>query len=65
MCHVHSYSLSILLEQMNKGKSNDSAETTIESINKVGELFPSATLEDYAELSRDDDEDDNDEGRVL
>lgn len=65
MCHVHSYSLSILLEQMNKAKSNDSAETTIESINKVGELFPSATLEDYAELSRDDDEDDNDEGRVL
>ncbi|XP_024023306.1 uncharacterized protein LOC21401159 [Morus notabilis] len=54
-----------LVRAMNKGKSNDSAETTIESVNKVGELFPSATLEDYAELSRDDDEDDNDEGRVL
>lgn len=51
-----------LLRAMNKGKSNDSDKTTTERINKVGELFPSSSLEDYAELNRDDDED---EGRIL
>ena len=44
----------------NSKKSSDSTEPV--KANKVGELFPSASLEDYAELSRDDDED---EGRVL
>ena len=59
------FALHPILEQMNKGKSNDSDKTTTERINKVGELFPSASLEDYAELNRDDDEDDEDEGRIL
>lgn len=53
---------------MSKDKSNktsDATETT--KANKVGELFPSASLEEYAELNRDGDEDlhDKDKTRVL
>ncbi|PON82075.1 small acidic-like protein [Trema orientale] len=56
-----------LLRAMNKEKPKNSDKTATEKVNKVGELFPSATLEDYAELNRDDfeDDDDVDDGRVL
>ncbi|PKI43204.1 hypothetical protein CRG98_036401, partial [Punica granatum] len=33
---------------MNKGKSNSSGKPATEKVNKVGELFPSSSLEDYA-----------------
>ena len=54
---------------MNKEKPKHSDKTTTDQVKKVSELFPSASLEDYAELHRDDfedeDENDEDEGRVL
>ncbi|XP_031399113.1 trishanku [Punica granatum] len=37
-----------LLRAMNKGKSNSSGKPATEKVNKVGELFPSSSLEDYA-----------------
>lgn len=43
---------------MNKGKSNSLGKTRTEE-NKVGELFPSSTLEEYAKSSRDKKNDDN------
>ncbi|XP_062106461.1 uncharacterized protein LOC133817856 [Humulus lupulus] len=56
-----------LLRTLNKEKSSNTVNTTTEKGNKVGELFPSASLEDYAELNRDDFEDEDDENgsRVL
>lgn len=48
--------------QMNRSKSSNSGKTSAEKINKVGELFPSSSLNDYAKSrgtggdSRDDHE---------
>ena len=50
---------------MNKEKSKNSADTATSRENKVGELFPSASLEEYAELSRDDGDVDDDDGRII
>ncbi|KAL5582112.1 hypothetical protein UlMin_014554 [Ulmus minor] len=54
-----------LLRTMNKEKSKNSADTATSLENKVGELFPSASLEEYAELSRDDGDVDDDDGRII
>ncbi|GFY84857.1 hypothetical protein Acr_03g0016310 [Actinidia rufa] len=50
-----------LLRTMNKGKSHSStpAKSPTNNGTKAGELFPSESIDEYAELSRDD-EDDND-----
>ncbi|KAF3444901.1 hypothetical protein FNV43_RR14594 [Rhamnella rubrinervis] len=50
-----------LLRTMNKGKSSSSDKTLSKKENKVGELFPSATLEEYGGLRRDDTENDDEE----
>ncbi|XP_010257991.1 PREDICTED: uncharacterized protein C9orf85 homolog [Nelumbo nucifera] len=48
-----------LLRAMNKGKSNTTVKTTTNGErNKVGELFPAASLDEYADLSREDDNED-------
>lgn len=46
---------------MNKGKPRGSAELSINDGSKVGELFTASSLDEYAELSKDDDnaEDEN------
>ncbi|GMH04368.1 hypothetical protein Nepgr_006207 [Nepenthes gracilis] len=43
-----------LLRAMNKGKSKEPAKTEACKEGKVGELFPVTTLEEYADLSKDD-----------
>ncbi|KAL5805766.1 hypothetical protein ACOSQ3_028665 [Xanthoceras sorbifolium] len=50
-----------LLRAMNKAKSNNSAKTPSNQGNKVGELFPDASLEEYASKGRGhkDNNDDN------
>lgn len=54
-----------LLRAMNKGKSHSLLKTSTTEESKVGELFPSASLEHYAELTRVGDEySDEDEGEV-
>lgn len=58
-----------MLHQMNKDKSKSSAKTPTDKDDKVGELFPTASLEEYAEQSRndngDEDEDDNDDEDLI
>lgn len=49
---------------MNKGKASSSDKPLTKKENKVGDLFPSTTLEEYAGFKRDhndDDDDDNDD----
>lgn len=47
------YSLFHFCQQMNKGKPQSSGKTpTDNKDNKVGQLFPNASLEDYAKLNR-------------
>ncbi|KAF4375954.1 hypothetical protein CsatB_021041 [Cannabis sativa] len=53
-----------LLRTLNKEKSSTPANTTTEKGNKVGELFPSASLDDYAELNRDDFENEDNENAI-
>ncbi|KAK0584200.1 hypothetical protein LWI29_010926 [Acer saccharum] len=43
-----------LLRAMNKAKSNSSAKTPSDQGNKVGDIFPDASLEEYAAKSRGD-----------
>ncbi|XP_031396184.1 nucleolin-like isoform X3 [Punica granatum] len=60
-----------LFKQMNKGESNSSGKPATEKVNKVGELFPSSSLEDYAKSwggggagydnGKEDEEDENQE----
>ncbi|XP_031396185.1 nucleolin-like isoform X4 [Punica granatum] len=60
-----------LLHAMNKGESNSSGKPATEKVNKVGELFPSSSLEDYAKSwggggagydnGKEDEEDENQE----
>ncbi|XP_042970497.1 uncharacterized protein LOC122303032 isoform X2 [Carya illinoinensis] len=56
-----------LLRAMNRDESKSSAKMATSKENKVGELFPSASLEEYAELRRDDngDEDDNEDEDLI
>lgn len=54
-----------LLRAMNKDKSNDSAKNASNKEAKVGELFPSASLEEYAGQHSDDDDDDEKEADGL
>ncbi|XP_059434464.1 uncharacterized protein LOC132167488 [Corylus avellana] len=56
-----------LLRAMNKGKSKSSEKTPTDKEDKVGELFPAASLEEYAEQSRNDngDDDDNDDEDLI
>lgn len=37
---------------MNKGKSSNSGKKSTEKISKVGELFPTSSLDDYAKSRR-------------
>ncbi|KAA8530459.1 hypothetical protein F0562_005168 [Nyssa sinensis] len=53
-----------LLRTMNKGKSHNSAKPPTNSESKAGELFPAASLEEYAEFGRDDDNN-TDKDQVL
>ncbi|KAK6152635.1 hypothetical protein DH2020_012274 [Rehmannia glutinosa] len=56
-----------LLRAMNKGKSQSSSTTPKNDESKAGELFTASSLEEYAELSRDDEDDcsDDDEPRII
>ncbi|KAG6620646.1 hypothetical protein I3842_Q056800 [Carya illinoinensis] len=56
-----------LLRAMNRDESKSSAKMATSKENKVGELFPSASPEEYAELRRDDngDEDDNEDEDLI
>lgn len=54
-----------MIQQMNKGKSPTSpAKTPSNNESKVGDLFKDASLDEYAEYSREDDNS-NDEGKIL
>lgn len=54
-----------LLRAINKGKSQTSpAKTPSNNESKVGDLFKDASLDEYAENSREDDNS-NDEGQIL
>jgi hypothetical protein len=60
------YYFPFMLHQMNKGKSKSSEKTPTDKDDKVGELFPAASLEEYAKQSRNDNgDDDNDEDEDL
>ena len=37
---------------MNKDKTKSSGKTSSEKVSKVGQLFPNASLEDYAKVNR-------------
>ncbi|PIN01950.1 hypothetical protein CDL12_25537 [Handroanthus impetiginosus] len=50
-----------LLRAMNKGKSQSSAKTPTNDDSKAGGLFTASSLEEYAEFSRDDEDDYSDE----
>jgi hypothetical protein len=50
-----------MLHQMNKDKSKSLAKTPTNEEGKAGELFPAASLEEYAEQTRNDDGDENDD----
>ncbi|KAG5624129.1 hypothetical protein H5410_009347 [Solanum commersonii] len=55
-----------LLRAMNKGKSQSSEKNLTQDDMKVGELNTASSLEEYAEVSRDDEEgDDEDEDQVI
>ncbi|KAG5535201.1 hypothetical protein RHGRI_023103 [Rhododendron griersonianum] len=53
-----------LLRSMNKGKSHSSAKSLTNDGGKAGELFAAESLEEYAEFSRDNEEDDDSEDQV-
>ncbi|KAH0968964.1 hypothetical protein GBA52_029177, partial [Prunus armeniaca] len=47
-----------LIRAMNAGKATGLAKAATDKDDKAGDLFPSASLEEYAEASRDDNDDD-------
>ncbi|XP_055805132.1 uncharacterized protein LOC129873955 isoform X2 [Solanum dulcamara] len=53
-----------LLRAMNKGKSQSSEKDPTQNDMKVGELFTASSLEEYAEVNRDDEDDGDDEDQV-
>lgn len=50
---------------MNKGKPRGSAELSINDGSKVGELFTASSLEEYAELSKDDNHDNAEDESLI
>lgn len=52
-------------QQMNKGKSQSSDKNLTQNDMKVGELFTASSLEEYAEVNRDDDDDVDDQLQVI
>ncbi|XP_068304430.1 uncharacterized protein [Pyrus communis] len=54
-----------LLRAMNAGNSTGVAKAASEKGDKAGDLFPSASLEEYAGASRDDEDDDIDDGEGI
>lgn len=52
------------MQQMNKGKSQSSEKDPTQNDMKVGELFTASSLEEYAEVNRDDEDDGDDEDQV-
>ncbi|GAB2300092.1 hypothetical protein Dimus_034132 [Dionaea muscipula] len=54
-----------LLRAMNKGKPKEAAKAQTCAEGKVGDLYPGTSLEDYAELGVDDEEDDDNEDTKI
>ncbi|ONI18979.1 hypothetical protein PRUPE_3G250800 [Prunus persica] len=50
-----------LIRAMNAGKATGLVKAATNKDDKAGDLFPSASLEEYAEASRDDNDDDDDD----
>lgn len=57
----------LVIQQMNKAKLESSAaKAPTTDASKVGDLFTAASLDEYAEISRDDEDDScNDEAQIL
>lgn len=53
--------LIMCIQQMNKGKSQSSEKNLTQNDMKVGELFTASSLEEYVEVNRDDEDDDNED----